>query len=179
MKRNLLVLLVVAVLSAGCGMFKSLTAPSRDDAPPDIPPGATVYEVPLPGASSPFRWWISSITPDRNSQLVVGQNWSIKIACDAPDGYSFFMQKGFSSGPGTSILKHSSSTGGSTNGCSGGRSIAGPMGIVRLIDFPDDLPYYRFSVWVQAGGIGDLLPFPSRPPDIVVDEYIGWRRAVN
>ena len=172
---------VLAVVLAACDRLP--TGPSRDDAPPEIPPGATLHQVPLPGTSQTFRWWISSITPERGSQLVIGQHWSIQAACDAPNGYSFFLQGEFSDGPGTPGGINTDGYGypvnlgagsGSTDGCSWARSVFGVGSEVK--PSTPNLPYVRFSVWVRAGTTFSPPGYPITPPDMVIDEFIGWRR---
>ena len=178
----LALMIVAAVSSAACEMSscdQSPTAPSGgSNTPVNVPSDATIHEAPLPGATAPFRWWITSITPGRNSQLVIGQSWSIGIACDAPEGYRYFIRWEFSNGPGGvsginpdgSMRSYFPGQYGNTNGCSGGASTSTDSGAVGAKT--PDLLYVRFSVWIGASG---PTP-PDRKPDVVVDEFIGWGR---
>lgn len=172
---SVVVLLAAAFVSGACNMMKSPTEPSQV---PNIPLGTTIHQVPLPGVSAPFRWWLSHLQPAKNSQLVAGQQYVIGFACDAPDGYSFFIQGEFSGGPGTPPINPDGGTqsssfreAGDTDGCAGSSSSWSSTVNSRA----PDLPYFRFTVWVAAGRGGFDGISPNRPPDIVVDEPIGWR----
>ena len=170
-------LVVMAAMVAACD--KSPTAPT----PPIVVVPPDAYSVPLPGGGGEFKWWISDINPPRGSRLNVGQVWSIRTSCDGPDGYTYYMQKEFTSGPGASDSIDASGHGqynalrksGWTDGCSGGRSSSGHGGTV--ISRTPDLPYIRFAVWVAPGnGLDRQVDRPAREPDVVVYERIGWRR---
>lgn len=168
------ILICASVVSTACGRFFSPTGPSRDNAQNTPPPGAVVHEVPLPGGRATFKWWIYSTTPERNSQLTVGQRWVITIQCSAPDGYHYFFKGQFTNGPGTGQISSTAGLFGDTNGCSGNSKTIGG----NVTSSTPDLPYYRSLVWVEAGmlprGVG--ADTPTRDPDFVFEEHLGWRK---
>lgn len=170
------VLICASVLSTACSRIFSPTGASRDNAENTPPPGAVVHEVPLPGSRATFKWWISSTTPERNSQLTVGQRGVITIQCAAPDGYHYFFRGQFTDGSGTVLMSPGGGFFGDTNGCSGNSQTT--SGEVVTSSTPD-LPYFRFLLWVEAG----MLPRtgadePDREPDFVFEEYLGWRKPM-
>ena len=168
------VVLALAVTAGACGGKGNPFEPdgSGEDGGIQPPPGAIVHSVPVPGSSKPFRWWIESLDPPKNSQLNVGQKFKATVRCDGPSGYSYALREEFSNGQGTEPIRMTSSQGsGTVSGCS--RGIGPALGINSTLSstgYPD-LPYYRFSVWIEAG---ESIISPSRPPDLVIDEWIGW-----
>ncbi len=160
----------MSIASWSCGKKDGNNCPTCPSPPifePVLPSGAVMHSVPVPGSDQPFRWWISSITPPKESQVTVDQSYSFWVSCDGPKGFEYYLRMELSYGPGTERTGSSSGIGGKTD-CSGNRG--GTGGKISEWDRGKDI-FLRFSVWTDRVKIWSA---PARSPDIVVDEW-AWK----
>ena len=174
-------LIVASLMVATCN--QSGTSPSVVT---PMAPDTVVHSVPLPGTNETFKTWVE-FTPAHNTQLVTGQTVSTRWQCDAPQGFSYYVLRGPTNGPGQPIIAagneygdtdecrngvriESTTTAGNSVACiTNGGAANGNLGC--------GIAFYRFSIWVTAGkGNYSSAPAPNRPADFVVDEPVGWRQ---
>jgi len=149
--------------------------------PPSVPgpspqpvPGTTVQSVPLPGTNELLLIWITALSPNKNGQLVIGQQAYVSYTCGGPAGYSAFITSEFliegvaekgpwGSGGGSIVIDVRCDTRG------------GPTPLLVNSTTPN-VTAVRWYVWVEKAPNWPLnRDIRGIPPDAILTESLGWK----
>jgi hypothetical protein len=164
---------VLVVLSAIISACASKSSGDSGPTSPTVVADSITHSLPLSGETTPFSWTLD-LSPARNTQLTIGQSFSLTFRCNAPNGFTFYMNRGITTAPGPNW------TTSLTRGWQNTASACSPSNFSGVTSQTSsstpDMPYYRWEVWVERGSFTLTSTPPVRPPDIVIDDVLGWRK---